>query len=114
MRVFGTLFVNGHNLGNAMRLPNGTIEQGPHVDRLVKERNRIVKDVLKMLLNLSDQQFDPIAKDKLKALLEGDKPTEEMKTGLKDLLDICVNGSLCSDFEIRVMDLAWRHYGGSP
>lgn len=63
-----------------------------------------------MLLNLSDRQFDPIAKDELRSVLS--KPDEEMRDGLKRLLDMCVNGSLCSDFEIRVLDLAWRSFGG--
>lgn len=67
-----------------------------------------------MLLNLSDRQFDPVAKDMLRKLLNEAESDADMRDGLKKVLDVCVHGSLCSDFEIRVLDLAWRSYGGSP
>ncbi len=71
-------------------------------------------DVLRMLLNLSDQQFDPVAKNELRSLLDAAPPAEAMRDGLREILDKCVHGSLCSAFEIRVLDMTWQHYGGKP
>lgn len=70
-------------------------------------------NILNMLLNLSDERFDPIAKDFIRTLLEEDRTDEQMRVSLKVLLDMCVNGSLCSSFEIGVLDIVWKHYGGS-
>lgn len=70
------------------------------------------KDALHQFLKLSDRSFDPIAKDKLRNLLETERTDEEMRVGVKELLDMCVHGSLCSDFEILVLDFIWKEYGG--
>jgi len=52
-------------------------------------------EVINMLCELSDQQFDPIAKDKLKKMKFISDP-EERRKRLLHVLDICVYGSLCS------------------
>jgi hypothetical protein len=66
--------------------------------------------ILESLLKLSDRQLDPVAKDKLRELIG--LTDEEVRKPLLFILDDCVHGSLCSNFEITVMDALYRSAGG--
>ena len=68
--------------------------------------------ILNGLLQLSDRQFDPHAKEGVKKII-GMKDNEEARKEILFLLDECVFGSLCSDFEIRVLDILYRQAGGT-
>jgi hypothetical protein len=67
--------------------------------------------ILDGLLHLSDRQFDPIAKEKVREIIG--LPDEEAKKKLLFLVDDCVYGSLSSSFEIKVLDVLYRQAGGS-
>ncbi len=56
-----------------------------------------------MLLELSDQQFDPAAKERTKAII-GLSDADARKP-LQVLLDLCVRYSWCSNFEIVFLNL---------
>lgn len=67
-----------------------------------------------MLLNLSDDAFDQPAKGWL-ATLVNDWPEltqAQIRDELKRILDVCVNGSLCTGTVIYALDVAWRDAGG--
>jgi hypothetical protein len=66
----------------------------------------ILKEVVNKMMNLSDRQLDPYAKQKLERLLtveDIDKPGY-----LLCILDDMVHGALSSDFEIQCLDLLWK------
>lgn len=59
--------------------------------------------VLDMLIKAPPTQIDPYMVEKLKRLKE---LPQNYKCGyLKSIMDDCVNGSLCSDFAIMVMEM---------
>lgn len=64
---------------------------------------KMVSDIKGALLQLSDRQFDPTAKDIMKKWPEEVKPTD-----ILELLDFCVHGSLCSGFEITVLQILYE------
>ena len=68
-------------------------------------------EILTGMLGLSDQQFDPSAKEKVREIIG--KPDEEARKPLLFLLDDCVYSSLCSGFEIQVLDILYKQAGGS-
>lgn len=67
-------------------------------------------DLLDKIATAPDSQLDATMVDKLKAL-KG-KTTEEVKTGLHEILDLSAHGSLASDFVMRVLDHEWKRIGG--
>lgn len=68
-------------------------------------------EILDGLLHLSDRQFDPIAKKQVREIVG--LSDEEVRKPLLFLLDDCVYGALCSDFEIMVMNELYRRAGGT-
>lgn len=66
--------------------------------------------VLEKLAEGSDRQIDASMVKKLKAL-KG-KTTDEVKTGLHEILDLSAHGALASDFVMRVLDYEWQRLGG--
>lgn len=58
-----------------------------------------------LFLQLSDDQLDPIAKNLIR---QWDEPEPAALQILK-VLDYCVNGGLCSDREVMLFDILWRH-----
>ena len=57
-----------------------------------------------LFLQLSDDALDPIAKNLIR-LWDDPEPTALQ---ILKVLDYCVNGGLCSDREIMILDLLWR------
>jgi hypothetical protein len=57
-------------------------------------------------------QLDPKMCEWLKEL-DG-KATEEVRLGLKDVLDMSVHCALASGFVIKVLDGEWQRLGGKP
>ncbi|RDJ35386.1 MAG: hypothetical protein DWQ19_11260 [Crenarchaeota archaeon] len=64
------------------------------------------------LLKVSDRQVDEIAKNMVRKFLseESKHNPKDMWNFTKELLDICVQGSLCSSFEIVAMDFETAGY----
>lgn len=56
-----------------------------------------------LCLKLSDKAFDPVAKESVK-----EWPEKVTAADVKKTLDLCVNGSLCSSFEILALDMLYR------
>jgi len=55
-----------------------------------------------MCLKLSDRAFDPVAKDTVRQWSPEPTALEVLET-----LDLCINGSLCSSFEIKVLTMLY-------
>lgn len=89
-----------------MELPQGTNEE-----EVKKSPQEFRDEALGILLKLSDQQFDASAKAKVREIIG--KSNEEAKKPLLFLLDDCVYSSLCSSFEIHVLDILYKQAGGS-
>jgi len=67
-------------------------------------------EVLKLILTAPDTQLDASMVEKLRALK--DKPAEEVKDGLHEILDLSAHGSLASNFVMKLLDEEWRFIGG--
>ena len=68
-------------------------------------------EILTSMLGLSDRRFDPSAKENVKKLIG--MSDEEVRKPLIFLLDDCVYGSLCSGFDINLLDVLYRQAGGT-
>lgn len=68
-------------------------------------------EIFKMLCQLSDRQFDSSLKPRVLALVG--RPNEDIKDELLQIIDDCINGALCSDFEIKVLNVVWLCCGGT-
>ena len=74
--------------------------------------NQLERDeILNTLLKMSDQQFDSMAKDSVRKIIGN--TNENALVPILYLLDDCVHGSLCSNFEIKVLNLIYDNIGGS-
>jgi hypothetical protein len=65
--------------------------------------SELADEVRKMCLNLSDRAFDPVAKDIVRKW--SPEPTAAQ---VLEALDMCVHGSLCSSFEIKVLHMLYE------
>ena len=60
--------------------------------------SELADQVRTMCLNLSERAFDPVAKDTVRKWSPEPTALEVLET-----LDLCINGSLCSSFEVTVL-----------
>jgi hypothetical protein len=72
----------------------------------IEERDTLFE----MLMEFSDEQFDPLAKNRLKDLIG--KPNEEVSYKLLGIIDDCVYCSFCSSFELKAMNMIYEAIGG--
>lgn len=72
MGKIGTVYVNGHNLGLAIQRPDGAIESGPHVERLIQ------------LGRVGDPNLGVATGDDIDALLAAGSPVAIGVSGGKD------------------------------
>lgn len=61
-------------------------------------------EIVQSLLQLSDRAFDKAAKDMIRTW---DSPPKAAQ--ILEVLDMCVHGSLCSGFEIKVLEFLLVH-----
>lgn len=66
--------------------------------------------LLKYLSEAPDRQLDKSMADYAATLIG--KSTEEVRDGLKYMLDQCANGGLASTFTMLVLDGEWKRLGG--
>lgn len=69
-------------------------------------------EMIGILCELSDKQFEPCAKERLKAIVG--RTDNEAKDELLGLIDDCVFCAWCSNFEIKIMNILWEMSGGTP
>jgi len=67
-------------------------------------------NILELLFTAPDSQLDATMVEKLRGL-KG-KPTEEVKTGLHEILDLCAHCSLASGFVMKILNVEWNFIGG--
>jgi hypothetical protein len=65
---------------------------------------------LKLLADAPDRQLDKSMADYAKTLIG--KSEEEVRDGLKHMLDQSANGGLASHFTMILMDAEWKRLGG--
>jgi hypothetical protein len=64
--------------------------------------NELANHVREMCFKLSDRTFDPVAKDTVRKWSPEPTALEVLET-----LDMCIHGSLCSSFEIKVLTMLY-------
>jgi hypothetical protein len=68
---------------------------------VTSDYNRL-DSLLTLLAGAPNDQIDHLVKEQLASLIGRDQQT--VKLALKDILDQCVHGALCTDFTIAVLD----------
>ncbi len=69
---------------------------------MTERPNELAAHVREMCLTLSDRVFDPVAKATVRKWSSEPTALEILET-----LDLCINGSLCSSFEIKVLTMLY-------
>jgi hypothetical protein len=72
------------------------------------------RETLKLLLKAPDSQLDATMVERLRVLLESDPTDEQLRLGLKDILDFCAFSSLASGFVMQFLNMEWCSVGGRP
>jgi len=66
-----------------------------------------------VLCKLIDEALDPIAKNKLKGIVNLSTVEHRRKVVL-EVLDLCVHGSLCSGMTVGILETIYWKMGGTP
>ncbi len=72
------------------------------------------REILTQLLTVPESQLAPSMVERLRKLLDEATTPEEMKLGLKDVLDLSAHGALASTFVMKILDYEWKRLGGKP
>lgn len=78
------------------------------------EELEMTTNIIERLLSAPDSQLDGRMVERLKTLLESKPDREQMRLGLKDVLDLSVYSALASGFVMKILDIEWQRMGGKP
>jgi len=70
------------------------------------------KELLSLVKNASDGQLENNMRLKLITLLDTAQDAEQLRQGLREIMDYCVNGGLASTFMMKHFHYTWEGLGG--